>query len=135
MDLAVAVIIGGAFGKIISSVVNDIFMPLIGLLIGGISFDSLFWAADGKSYATAAAAAEAGAGVVNFGAFLKSAVDFLLIAAVVFLFIKLLSPLRKKKEEAPPPRLCPYCRKEVDYAATRCPYCTSEIGTAGVNAK
>lgn len=130
LDLAVAVIIGGAFGKIVSSIVSDIFMPLIGLLLGGISFDNLFWAVDGNTYDSAAAAVQAGVGVVNIGVFLKNTVDFLIIALVIFVFIKLLSPLKKKKEEpaVPAARLCPYCRSQVDPAATRCPHCTSEIG-------
>ncbi len=129
LDLAVAVIIGGAFGKIVSSIVSDIFMPLIGLLLGGISFDNLFWAVDGHAYDSAAAAAQAGIGVVNIGLFLKNTVDFFIIALVIFVFIKMLSPLKKKKEAsiAPVARLCPYCRKEVDPAATRCPHCTSSL--------
>jgi large conductance mechanosensitive channel len=132
VDLAVAVIIGGAFGKIVSSIVNDIFMPLIGLIIGGISFDNLFWAVNGKHYETAAAAADAGVGVVNVGAFIKNTVDFVIIAAIVFLVIKSMSLFKRKKEAAPPPRLCPYCKKEIDKEASRCPFCTSELDKTGV---
>ena len=117
LDLAVAVIIGGAFGKIIGSLVNDILMPLIGLVMGGISFASLN--------------ATVGDAVVAYGAFIQSIVDFLVIAFVIFLIVKAANKT-KKEEPAPAPaapttKECPHCFSEISIKATRCPNCTSEL--------
>ena len=129
VDLAVGVMIGGAFGKIVTSVVNDLFMPVISLLTGGVDLSSRFVALDGGTYATLDEAAEAGAAVLKYGNFIQTVIDFLLIAICIFLYVKLISKLQKKKEAAPAPapRLCPYCRQEVAKDATRCPHCTSEL--------
>lgn len=130
MDLAVGVIIGGAFGKIVSSLVNDIFMPLIGLLTGGVSVSGLFIQLSGETkYATVAQAQEAGVATFNYGAFIQNVIDFVLIALCVFLFIKLINATKKKEAPAPkePARLCPFCLTEVAKEATRCPHCTSDI--------
>lgn len=119
IDMAVGVMIGGAFSKIVTSIVNDLFMPLITLLTGRISFSSLsIPLGEGEE-----------AAVFAYGNFLQTVVDFLLMALCVFLFVKLLGALRKKPAEAPkePPRLCPYCRMEIAKDATRCPHCTSEL--------
>ena len=130
IDMAIGVVIGGAFGKITTSLVNDIFMPLLGLLTGGVNFGGLFYALDGNQYASIEAAAEAGVGTLNYGVFLQNIVDFLLIAFCMFLVIKFMAKM-KKPEPAPAPakapRLCPFCRQEVADDATRCPHCTSEI--------
>ena len=130
IDMAIGVVIGGAFGKITTSLVNDIFMPLLGLLTGGVNFGGLFYALDGNQYASIEAAAEAGVGTLNYGVFLQNIVDFLLIAFCMFLVIKFMAKM-KKPEPAPAPakapRLCPYCRQEIADDATRCPHCTSEI--------
>ena len=130
MDMAVGVIIGGAFGKITTSLVNDIFMPLLGLVTGGVNFGGLFYALDGNTYASAEAAAEAGVGTINYGAFVQYIIDFILVAFCMFLVIKLMNSM-KKKEEAPAPakepRLCPYCRMEIADDATRCGHCTSML--------
>ncbi len=124
LDLAVGVIIGGAFGKIVTSLVNDIIMPLIGLITGNVNLAGAFIALDGK-------ATEAGTGTLNYGMFLQSVIDFLLIALSIFLFVKLIAKLSfKKKEEAKPApaaRLCRYCKQPVHEEATRCPHCTSEL--------
>lgn len=101
MDLAVAVIIGGAFGKIVTSLVQDILMPLIGLATGGISFVDKFYAFDGKSYASLDEAKKAGAGVFAYGAFIQSVIDFLIIAFCIFLIVKALNNLRKKEVDQP----------------------------------
>ncbi len=101
MDLAVAVIIGGAFGKIVTSLVQDILMPLIGLATGGISFVDKFYSFDGKSYASLADAKKAGAGVFAYGAFIQSVIDFLIIAFCIFLIVKALNNLRKKEVDEP----------------------------------
>ena len=130
IDMAVGVVIGGAFGKITTSLVNDIFMPLLGILTGGINFGGLFYALDGNQYASIEAATEAGVGTLNYGAFIQNIVDFVLIAFCMFLVIKFMAKM-KKPEPAPAPakapRLCPYCRQEIADDATRCPHCTSEL--------
>ena len=130
VDMAVGVVIGGAFGKITTSLVNDIFMPLLGLVTGGINFGGLFYALDGQTYASIEAATEAGVGTINYGAFIQNIVDFVLIAFCMFLVIKAMMKL-KKPEPAPAPakapRLCPFCKTEIHDEATRCPHCTSEL--------
>ena len=130
IDMAVGVVIGSAFGKITTSLVNDIFMPLLGILTGGINFGGLFYALDGNEYASIEAATEAGVGTLNYGAFIQNIVDFVLIAFCMFLVIKFMAKM-KKPEPAPAPakapRLCPYCRQEIADDATRCPHCTSEL--------
>jgi len=117
LDLAVAVIIGGAFGKIISSLVNDILMPLIGLLSGGINFAGL--------------AFTVGDAVVTWGNFVQAVVDFLIVAFVIFLIVKSVNATKKKEEPAPAPepttKECPYCFTTIAIKATRCPNCTSEL--------
>jgi len=130
MDLAVAVIIGGAFGKIVSSLVNDLIMPPIGLLLKGVSFSDLFLALNGQSYATLADAQAAGAPVLTYGVFIKNVVDFLIIALVIFLLIKGVNRLSKKPTPAPAEpttKECPYCCSTISIKATRCPHCTSEL--------
>lgn len=129
IDMAVGVIIGGAFGKIVSSLVGDIFMPLIGLLTGGFNVSGAFVALDGNHYATIEAAQAAGAATLNYGAFIQAIIDFLIIALCIFTFIKLLNGMHKKEEAAPAPepRLCPFCRQPIAGDATRCPHCTSEL--------
>lgn len=130
MDLAVAVIIGGAFGKIISSLVNDILMPPIGLLLNGVNFQDLFLALNGEAYASLAAAQAAGAPVLAYGSFIKNVVDFLIIAVVIFLMVKGINRLAKKSAPvpaAPTTKECPFCFSSISIKATRCPNCTSEI--------
>ncbi|MHC1786893.1 MAG: large conductance mechanosensitive channel protein MscL [Christensenellales bacterium] len=134
VDLAVAVIIGAAFGKIVSSLVNDIFMPLLSLLTGGLNVSSLFvqLAKTEVPYATIELAKEAGVATLNYGLFIQTVIDFVLLALVIFIFIKLISNLRKKEAAAAPapaPRLCPFCKQPVADDATRCPHCTSELHT------
>lgn len=130
VDMSVAVIVGGAFGAITTSLVNDIFMPVVGVLTGGINLSGLFYALDGKEYASAAAAAEAGVGTINFGVFLQNIINFLLVAFCMFCVVRMINKMHKKPAEAPKPapRICPFCKSEVHKEATRCPHCTSEIG-------
>lgn len=131
IDLAVGVMIGGAFGKIVTSAVNDLFMPVISLLTGNLDYSQLFIAMDGKQYADLQAAQAAKAATLNYGSFITAVVDFLLIALCIFLFVKLVNRLRRmgRKEEAAAPakpaRKCPYCLSEIADEATRCPFCTS----------
>lgn len=103
IDLAVGVIIGGAFQKIVSSIVSDVLMPVIGIFLGGVSFNQLFFALDGNSYATLADAEKAGAGVIKYGSFIQVTIDFLIIAFIIFLVVKLMNATRKKAPEAPAP--------------------------------
>ena len=119
IDMAVGVIIGGAFTGIVNSLVNDLFMPLLGLLTGGMNF--------------AALSVQVGPGeedVLRYGAFIAAVINFLLIALVLFLLIKTINSLRRNKEEAPAPvstKTCPYCKSEIHIDAARCPHCTSEL--------
>jgi len=129
IDMAIGVVIGGAFGKITTSLVNDIFMPLLGVLTGGVNFGGLFYALDGNEYASIEAAAEAGVGTMNYGAFIQNIVDFVLIALCMFLVVRFMNKLHKKPEPAPakPARKCPFCKSEIADDATRCPHCTSQL--------
>ncbi|NMD38948.1 MAG: large conductance mechanosensitive channel protein MscL [Christensenellaceae bacterium] len=128
IQLAVGVMIGAAFGKIVTSLVNDIFMPIIGLLLGGFNLNGAFYALDGNSYASIEAAQAAGVGTLNYGMFLQSVIDFIIIAFFIFLFVRLVDKLFGKKEEPKKEaRKCDFCKLEVDDEATRCPHCTSEL--------
>ena len=130
VDMAVGVVIGGAFGSITTSLVNDIFMPLLGVITGGINFGGLFYALDGQTYASIEAAKEAGVGTLNYGAFIQYVINFILIAFCMFLVVRLMNKL-KKPEPAPAPekpkRICPFCKSEIADDATRCPHCTSML--------
>jgi len=131
IDLAVGVIIGGAFGKIVTSLVNDIIMPLLTFITrrGQLSFENLFIALDGNKYDTLAAAQEAGAPTFNYGLFLTNVLDFLIISLVIFIFIRQINRFRKKPEPAPvSTKECPYCRTAIHKEAVRCPNCTSDLG-------
>ena len=137
MDMAVAVIIGGAFGKIVTSLVSDIITPAISVFLGGYDLKSLFYAVDGLKYESIDAAIEAGIGVVKYGQFISNIIDFLIIAIVIFIvlkqFVKIKEMSNKKEEEpapepaAPTTKVCPYCFTEIHIDATRCPHCTSVI--------
>jgi large conductance mechanosensitive channel len=130
VDLAVGVVIGGAFGKIVTSFVNDIIMPLLGLLIGGMDFSNLFIALDGNKYATLADAQSATVPTLNYGLFISTVIDFLIIAFSIFIVIKQLNRFKKKEvqiEKEPDTKICSYCMSEISIKATRCPHCTSEL--------
>ena len=128
IDMAVGVIIGGAFSAIINSLVTDIFTPILGLLTNGINFSELYVSLDGKHYDTLAAAREASAPVFAYGNFIQTVIQFLLMAIVIFFFIK---AVNKLKRPAPAPEVttktCPFCKSEIPLEATRCPHCTSQI--------
>lgn len=128
LDLAVGVIIGGAFNSIVKSLVDDIIMPLISLFTGKIDFSNLFIALDGSEYATLAAAQEAGAATLNYGNFISGVINFIIMAFVVFLIVKGVNNMNKKDEApaAPTTKVCPHCKSEIHIDATRCPHCTSE---------
>ncbi len=129
LELATGVMIGGAFTTIVNSLVNDMLMPVIGILTGGVNLSGLFFALDGNQYASMEAAKEAGVGTLNYGAFIQNIINFLIIAFCVFLFVKAMSKIMPKKEEPPkkPDRLCPYCKQVVHAEATRCQHCGSDI--------
>jgi large conductance mechanosensitive channel len=130
VDMAVGIIIGGAFGTIVKSLVSDVIMPPIGLLLGKVDFSNLFIVLKGRgaSYATLAEAQAAGAVTLNYGAFINTIISFVIVAFAVFLLIKNINRL-KKQEPVPEPttKECPYCLSTVPLKATRCPFCTSEL--------
>ena len=135
LNLAVAVIIGGAFQAIINSLVNDIIMPIISIATGGIDFQNWFVALDGSHYATLAEAQEAGAATLNYGVFINAIIRFILMAIVIFIIVKIFNSAaeKAKKEEeaaAPTTKTCPYCCTEIGIDATRCPNCTSQLAAA-----
>lgn len=134
MDMAVGVIIGGAFQGIVNSLVNDVIMPVVTKITGGIDFKNWFIALDGSHYTTLAAAQEAGAATLNYGVFLTAVIQFLIMAFVIFSLVKGMNKLAEKtllrKEEAPAEpttKVCPFCKSEIAIEATRCPHCTSEL--------
>ena len=129
MDLAVGMIIGGAFTAIITAFIDDIINPIIGMF-GGTDFSSMFVSLNGEEYASLAAAEEAGAAVLKYGAFISAVLNFLIMALVIFLIVKAMNKLREKtqkpeEEAAPTTKTCPYCKSEIAIEATRCPNCTS----------
>lgn len=130
MDMAVGVIIGGAFGKIVTSLVNDVIMPLVGIFVGGMDFSNKFISLDGGKYLTLADAQDAGAATLNYGVFITTIIDFLIIAFSIFIVIKQLNKFKRKEEkviEEPTTKKCPYCISEIPIEAVRCPNCTSNL--------
>ena len=129
LDLAVGVIIGAAFGKIVTSAVNDLIMPLIGLVMGKVDFSNLFISLKGGEYTTIAAAKAAGVPTLNYGIFINTTLDFLIMALVIFMIVKAANKVRKAEEPAPAatPRECPFCKSAIHDDATRCPHCTSQL--------
>ncbi|MHB1414563.1 MAG: large conductance mechanosensitive channel protein MscL [Chloroflexota bacterium] len=130
LDLAIGIIIGAAFGKIVTSFVNDILMPPIGLLLGRVDFANMYINLSGGTYASLAAAKEAGAATINYGLFLNTVIDFVLVAFVVFLLVREINRMRRAQEKpapAPATKECPFCLSAVPVKATRCPHCTSEL--------
>jgi large conductance mechanosensitive channel len=129
LDMAVGIIIGAAFGRIITSLVSDIIMPPLGLALGRVNFSDLFLNISGKSYATLAEAQKAGAATINYGIFLNTCIDFLIVAFAIFLLVRQVNRWNKPAPAAAPTtKSCPYCATDIPIAATRCPHCTSEIG-------
>jgi large conductance mechanosensitive channel len=127
LDLAIGVVIGAAFGKIVSSFVNDILMPPIGLLLGNVDFSNLFISLSGQSYATLKDAQAAGAATLNYGLFLNTVIDFLIVAFVIFLLVRQVNRLQRPAPvaAAPETRECPFCCSTIPAQASRCPHCTS----------
>jgi large conductance mechanosensitive channel len=130
VDLAVGVIIGGAFGKIVASLVDDVIMPPIGKMLGNVDFANLFVNLSDKDYPTVASAKAAGAATINYGIFFNTVLNFLIIAFVLFLIIRQINAMKKPAPApaaAPMTKECPYCLSEVPIRATKCAHCTSEL--------
>lgn len=130
IDLAIGIIIGAAFNDIVKSLVSDIIMPPIGLLLNDVDFTNLFINLSDGKYDSLAAAQEAGAATINYGLFINTMINFVIIAFVVFLIIKQMNRMQKKEEEAPAEpttKSCPYCYTDIPIQALRCPHCTSEL--------
>jgi large conductance mechanosensitive channel len=132
LDMAIGIIIGAAFGKIISSMVSDILMPPIGMLMGKVDFSSLFINLTGQPFPSLAAAKSAGAPTINYGVFLQTILDFVIVAFVIFMVVKQVN--RFKKPDAPPAppatKPCPYCLSEIPLKAIRCSHCASDVKVA-----
>jgi large conductance mechanosensitive channel len=128
IDMAVGIIIGAAFGKIVTSFVNDILMPPIGRAIGKMDFSNLFINLSGQDYATLAEAKKAGAATINYGLFLNTMIDFLIVAFAIFLLIRQINRLKREEQPAAPTvKDCSYCFSSIPVKAVRCPHCTSEL--------
>jgi len=137
LDLAIGVIIGAAFGKIVTSMVDDILTPVIGLVLGKIDFANLFISLNGQAYPTLAEAKKAAAPTLNFGLFLNNVINFLIVAFVIFLIVKQVNRLKREPAPAaagPATKECPFCLTTIPEGATRCPSCTSDLGSAAVAA-
>ena len=134
IDLATAVVIGAAFGKIVDSLVKDIIMPPIGLLLNKVDVSNLYVSLDGNQYESLSAAQEAGAPTLNYGLFLNQVISFVIVAFAIFLIIKQVNRFRRSTEPAAPTdKTCPRCIMTVPLGATRCPHCTSELGAAATS--
>ena len=127
IDMAVGIIIGTAFGKIVTSLVNDMLMPPLGLLMGGVDFSNLFVNLSGKSFTSLAEAQKAGAATVNYGVFINTVLNFLIVAFAIFILIKAINRFRTKEEPAPPTKACPECLADIPLAAKRCRFCAAPI--------
>jgi large conductance mechanosensitive channel len=133
LDLAIGIIIGSAFGNIVSSFVSDILMPPIGLLLGNADFSDFFINLSGGRYESLAAAEEAGAATINYGLFFNTIINFVIIAFALFLIVHQINRLERKEEEKPAEpttKTCPHCMTEIPIDATRCPHCTSHLEEA-----
>jgi large conductance mechanosensitive channel len=129
LDLAVGIVIGAAFGKIVTSLVTDILLPPIGVVMGKVDFSNLFIDLSGHGYPSVAAAKAAGAATINYGLFLNTLVDFLIVAFVIFLVVKQANRLKRPAPvAAATTKECPFCHTNIPIAATRCPNCTSQLG-------
>ena len=127
LDLAVGVIIGAAFGKIVSSLVSDIVMPPIGLLIGRVDFKNLFVSLNGETYASLADAQQAAAPTINYGIFLNTVLEFLIVAFAIFLLVRQINRLSTPPAAAETTKTCAFCASAIPIAAKRCPHCTSTL--------
>jgi large conductance mechanosensitive channel len=130
LDMAVGIIVGAAFGGIVTSFVNDVLMPPIGLLLGRVDFANLFVTLRGEHLATLAQAKAAGATTINYGLFINTVINFLIVAFAVFLLVRQVNRMRRQPEPAPAvptTKECPYCFSSISIKATRCAHCTAEL--------
>ncbi|HOI18166.1 MAG TPA: large-conductance mechanosensitive channel protein MscL [Geobacteraceae bacterium] len=128
VDMAVGIIIGAAFGKIVTSFVSDVLMPPIGLLMGKVDFSNLFIDLSGTGFATLAEAKKAGAATINYGLFFNTILDFIIVAFAIFLLIRQINRMKREPAPAAPDtKECPFCLSSVPLKAVRCPHCTSEL--------
>ncbi len=128
LDMAIGIIIGAAFGKIITSFVSDILMPPLGLLLGKMDFSNLFINLSGGDFPTIAAAKAAGAATMNYGVFLNTIIDFIIVAFAIFLLIRQVNKFKRQPPAAPPnTKDCPFCASAIPIPAKRCPHCTSQL--------
>jgi large conductance mechanosensitive channel len=128
LDMAIGIIIGVAFGGIITSLVKDVIMPPIGMIMGGINFADMFVALDGKTYASLAAAQAVAAPTINYGLFINAVINFLIVALAIFMLIRQVNAAKKKP--APPEpnsKECPFCKESIPKAAIKCSHCTSDL--------
>ena len=133
LDMAIGIILGAAFGRIVNSFVNDILMPPIGLLLGKVDFSSLFINLSGKPVASLAEAKAAGAATINYGLFINNVIDFTIVAFAIFLMVRQINAMKRHSEAAsaaPNTKTCPYCLLDIPIRASRCPHCTSELKIA-----
>lgn len=132
LDMAVGIIIGIAFGAVVTSLVNDIIMPPLGLALGRLDFSNLFINLSGGSYTTLATAKEAGAVTINYGVFVNTVINFIIVAFVLFLIVRSMNRLKRREEipAEPTTKECPFCLSQVPVKATRCPHCTSQLKAA-----
>lgn len=133
LDMAIGIIIGAAFGKIITSLVSDVIMPPIGLLLGKLDFSNLYINLSGQPYPSLVAAKAAGASTINYGLFINTVIDFIIVAFVIFLLIRQVNKFKRQPEVVsvvPTTKECPYCLSVIPVKAVRCPHCTSELKSA-----
>ena len=128
LDMAVGIIIGASFGKVVTSFVNDVLMPPIGLLLGKVDFSNLFINLSGKSFESLADAKKAGAATLNYGLFFNTTIDFLIVGFAIFILVRQVNRLKRQAPAAAPAtRACPFCMTDIPVKATRCPHCTSTL--------
>lgn len=128
VDMAVGIVIGAAFGKIVTSFVNDVLMPPLGKLMGGVDFSNLFINLGSESYPSLAAAQEAGAATLNYGVFINTVLDFTIVAFAIFMLVKAMNKLKTEEPpKAPDTKACPQCLSDIPIAAKRCKFCTSQL--------
>ena len=130
VDLAVAVVLGAAFGAVVASLVKDVLMPPIGKLVGGVDFTDLFVALDGRTYPSLKAAKDAGAATINYGLFFNTIINFVLVALALFMVVKGVNRMRRPAAAVPTTKDCAYCATAIPIKATRCPHCTSALSAA-----